>query len=795
VYELPAGWSRPELPAGSVPLAKRKVQVRRFAPSQLSTKLEFDAANYGPGDAVTATVSAVEQGRPLANVQIIPTVTADGKRVPQVKAPPVLDPEGKAAIRFTLPADVKLARAEVKVTLLHGNGEEVVRPVPLGVKTVRVEFFPEGGDLVAGVEDRVYFRAQTPDGKPVEFRGELFDGEKIVTAVTTVSDTDQPGANRGLGTFTFTPQAGKRYVVRGPAGEFPLPATKADGISLVIPAGVVGPTLPISVRLTAPSRKTVVVGAYTRGRPIATARAELEPGKVNEVVLRPEPGTPGGVTRVTVFEASADESKTLTPRAERLVFRRPAETLVLNYSTAVNPQPGSAVSLTVTAQSEAGRPAGAVLWAAVVSATDFGPADDRTARSLPAHFYLCGDVESPDDLEYADFLLTDHPRAAESLDLVLGTQGWRRFAEQSPEAFRRTTPRAAADRLLAASGSTGPVPATHRPLVPPVADQYRVKYQRVLESVESAEKASNVDGTAAETAKQAYESALVTLDQVSVGHRSINDWAMFRIPAAVGLILVAGGLLLVRTRLFRRGDPERRYLAAATLAAIGLAGFLLAVEAIGSPSDSTDVEAVLRQGWDSGIRRSGSTGKSSSTRPPTGPPQPVSGQRLQPLESPGAAAGTVQRSNPASSVSPGEGSPLESAANGRPSVRMTAVPDNLSEERLIDYATRIDSRLAKVVPPGPAGDKVRDAVSKLPTFVVREYAHVHPDSVNANRNVFDATDTVLWQPVLVVPGTGTITLGFNLSCGTAGYRVLIAGHTPDGRVGSVTGTLPVELPK
>ena len=51
---------------------------------------------------------------------------------------------------------------------------------------------------------------------------------------------------------------------------------------------------------------------------------------------------------------------------------------------------------------------------------------------MPTHFLLAGEVKNPDDLEYADFLLTDHPKASEALDLVLGTQGWRRFAEQAP---------------------------------------------------------------------------------------------------------------------------------------------------------------------------------------------------------------------------------------------------------------------------------------------------------------------------------------------------------------------------
>src|SRR5207244_3715846 len=59
-------------------------------------------------------------------------------------------------------------------------------------------------------------------------------------------------------------------------------------------------------------------------------------------------------------------------------------------------------------------------------------ADEKTYRSLPTHFYLTTEVGKADDLEHADFLLTDHPLAPVTLDLLLGTQGWRRFAEQSP---------------------------------------------------------------------------------------------------------------------------------------------------------------------------------------------------------------------------------------------------------------------------------------------------------------------------------------------------------------------------
>src|SRR5262249_49515103 len=50
---------------------------------------------------------------------------------------------------------------------------------------------------------------------------------------------------------------------------------------------------------------------------------------------------------------------------------------------------------------------------------------------------LTTEVRNPEDLENADVLLSDHPGAAASLDLLLGCQGWRRFAEQDPNNFKR----------------------------------------------------------------------------------------------------------------------------------------------------------------------------------------------------------------------------------------------------------------------------------------------------------------------------------------------------------------------
>ena len=61
------------------------------------------------------------------------------------------------------------------------------------------------------------------------------------------------------------------------------------------------------------------------------------------------------------------------------------------------------------------------------------------------------------ELEHADFLLTNHPKAGVALDLLLGTQGWRRFAEQDV-APANPSDRPHVDEFLVAHG--------HRPTAP-----------------------------------------------------------------------------------------------------------------------------------------------------------------------------------------------------------------------------------------------------------------------------------------------------------------------------------------
>src|SRR5262249_17969552 len=164
----------------------------------------------------------------------------------------------------------------------------------------------------------------------------------------------------------------------------------------------------------------------------------LAANEESKVKLLPQAGV-GGVYRVTVFEKQAGEAKLLKPLAERLIYRQPTDRVNLTITTDKKTYvPGERVQLSLSAVDQKNQPAPAILLVSVVDKSVLTLADEKTARSMPAHFYLTTEVRGPEEFEFADFLLTDHPQAERALDLLLGTQGWRRFAEQQdPQAFQK----------------------------------------------------------------------------------------------------------------------------------------------------------------------------------------------------------------------------------------------------------------------------------------------------------------------------------------------------------------------
>src|SRR5438093_807418 len=176
-----------------------------------------------------------------------------------------------------------------------------------------------------------------PLDKPAELKGRIVDdaGQDIAT-VETFNDSAHPEANQGMGVFAFRPEAGKKYEMKietpvGIEGQHELPAVRAEGLVMSIPKGVTGPSDPISVKVQSPDKdRSLIVGAYCRGRLLAHQSVIVKKGEATDVELLPDGGA-GGVVRVTVFERlpGQESREHLLPRAERLLYRMPKEHLNL----------------------------------------------------------------------------------------------------------------------------------------------------------------------------------------------------------------------------------------------------------------------------------------------------------------------------------------------------------------------------------------------------------------------------------------------------------------------------------
>src|SRR5262249_55078318 len=144
---------------------------------RLDKKLDFTRKSYGPGDEIVAacTVSRVEGGAAVANRPVTATVQLDGKE-PVKPLSLRTDDKGAVNVRFKLPAAIERGQGSRSVNFDDGGSiETLVRPIPIVLKKLQVEFFPEGGDLITGVPNRVYFQARTMLGKPAELRGRIVD--------------------------------------------------------------------------------------------------------------------------------------------------------------------------------------------------------------------------------------------------------------------------------------------------------------------------------------------------------------------------------------------------------------------------------------------------------------------------------------------------------------------------------------------------------------------------------------------------------------------------------------------
>src|SRR5262249_8855973 len=126
------------------------------------------------------------------------------------------------------------------------------------------------------------------------------------------------------------------------------------------------------------------------------------------------------------------------PMAERLVFRQPGQNLrVRIVSDHADYVPGDKVTLRIRTTDDTGRPAAAMVGLTVTDSSILEMIEKREqAPRLPVMVLLETEVTNLADAHV--YLDENNPKAPLATDLLLGTQGWRRFATAGTGALNGT---------------------------------------------------------------------------------------------------------------------------------------------------------------------------------------------------------------------------------------------------------------------------------------------------------------------------------------------------------------------
>lgn len=312
---------------------------------------------------------------------------------------------------------------EKKITIAN-----TIKPVgtTATVDTIRtrVDFFPEGGYLVQGIETKIGFRIADNFGRGVEAHGLVTDnaGDTLVTFSPH---------HLGIGNFSFSPVPGRNYTatITLPGGQTllqPLPEVKQYGYSMSVTDNKDGRfRVKVMAKKNSQATEELTLLVHTR-QSIKIAEHGFLADDRELIFFIDKSRLSEGVSHLTLF------NKEQRPVCERLVFIKPRQTNTIKISPGRNSytaRQGVDLSVWTEADADSAR--------CSVSIFQIDSLPDIRQGNMASYLLLTSDLGQ--EIESPGYYLQHDTANEEAADNLMLTYGWRRFrwenlvsAESSP---------------------------------------------------------------------------------------------------------------------------------------------------------------------------------------------------------------------------------------------------------------------------------------------------------------------------------------------------------------------------
>ncbi|HEY1061164.1 MAG TPA: TonB-dependent receptor plug domain-containing protein [Daejeonella sp.] len=382
------------------------------------TQVDYSYTKDPRGQKVLAKINYSDMaGQPLANKEVSYHVELDFRSI--LKGKGITDAMGNLQVSFVnnQPFVLKSGRISTTIRLDDKNSANKNFPVKSTSNESVVQFFPESGDLVNGISSRIGFKAVSSDGLGINVSGYISNQNNVRLA-------DFKSEHAGMGHFRLLPEITDNYTAHitfedGSEKAYPLPKVKANGYVLSVSnTDTDDLKIRVSTTETAKPDEEITLIAQSNGQVHFVSKNKLTSKTFNASI--PKKRFPTGILQLTLFSGQNE------PVAERLVFINHSDFLQIDLS-ADKPEykKREKVKLTLETKDPEGKPTLGSFSIAILdeSKVPFNEADETTIMSnLLLSSDLKGFIEQPN--YYFDEINEDKVR---QLDILLLTQGWRRF--------------------------------------------------------------------------------------------------------------------------------------------------------------------------------------------------------------------------------------------------------------------------------------------------------------------------------------------------------------------------------
>jgi hypothetical protein len=438
---------------GQTPLEKTKDLLTKFSASFPMEKIyvHTDKPHYVSGDTVwlkAYVVNAVNhQPDSASGVVYLDLINQQSKKVVVHKLLQAISgkssgrivlsdeyPPGKYQLRAYTSWMVNFSQElffQTPLEIFSSAGHPDRTPADNDIKLAFVDFFPEGGNIIEGLQNRVAFKATNSNGNGLDVQGVVVSD--LGDTVATVKSQ-----HLGLGYFNLKPLTGRDYFFVDVKSRLKtaLPSALQRGYTMMVD-NLNKTAVKIYVSHNFESVDKSILIAHQRGRVIYAAQTGSEKNAAGFVIPK-SALEDDGIIHLTLFDSNGK------PQCERLIYRNTNRSLNVNVTTnAVSHKKREKVQVDVLVTDHENKP---VKGNFSVVVTDAGQLlKDPQAENIETYLLLSSDVKQQFEKEVRGIIESPayyfdykNPNAEIHLDLLLMTQGWRRFkwkellAEKNP---------------------------------------------------------------------------------------------------------------------------------------------------------------------------------------------------------------------------------------------------------------------------------------------------------------------------------------------------------------------------